>query len=242
MYSKSLLTAIAAALLSSCSLHAPWSHEPVGEEVNVSFVMRKNLIVLPSMTINGRGGTFLLSVTQPRTILDARFAQAAGTSGSYALQLNDKEALRFTPVVADLRGVADAILGRDVWGSKAISIDYRSGLLTYQREGIHSGLMTLFRYRAEPTINIDIDGRTVAAIVDTTSPDTVTLPRGSTTPPHARGRVALRVAQTDFGTIDAGFGDVDAPRIGNRVLSKFLITVDYGRREVGLWRDPRTPL
>jgi len=238
MYSKSLRIAIAALLLGSCSLHAPWRNEPVGQEVNVSFVMRKNLIVLPSMTINGHPGTFLLSVTQPRTILDARFAQA----GPYVLQLNDKEALRFTPVVADLHGVADAIIGADVWDSKAISIDYRAGLLTYQREGIHPGLMSVFRFAAEPTININVDGKTIAAIVDTASPDTLTLPRPTATAPHTRTKIALRVAQTDFGAIDAGYADVEAPRVGNRVLSKFLVTVDYGRREVGLWRDPRTPL
>jgi len=242
MYSKSIRIAIAALLLGSCSLHTPWRNEPVGEEVNVSFVMRKNLIVLPSMTISGRGGTFLLSVTQPRTILDARFAQAAGMPTEYALQLNDKEALHFTPVIADLHGVADAILGADVWDSKAISIDYRSGLLTYQREGIHPGLMSVFRFQGEPMINITIDGRTIPAIVDTTSPDTLTLPRPTATAPHTRATIALRIAQTDFGAIDAGYADVEAPRVGNRVLSKFLVTVDYGRREVGLWRDPRTPL
>jgi len=240
MYSKSLLTAIAAALLlSSCSIRAPWRNEPVGQEVNVSFVVRKNLIVLPSTTMNGRSGEFLLSSSQPRTIVDPRFAQATGST--YALQLNEKEALRFTPVVADLHGVADAIIGGDVWGSHAITIDYRAGLITFQREGIHPEEMTVYRYASEPSVNISVDGRTIAAIVDTTSPDTLTLPRGDAAA-HTRRNARVEVGTTDFGTIDVGLADVSQARIGNRLLSKLLVTIDYGRREVGLWRDPRIPL
>jgi hypothetical protein len=30
-------------------------------------------------------------------------------------------------------------------------------------------------------------------------------------------------------------------RVGNRLLSHYLVTIDYGRRMVGLWRDPRIP-
>jgi hypothetical protein len=40
--------------------------------------------------------------------------------------------------------------------------------------------------------------------------------------------------------VDIRRADVAAPHVGNRILSKFLVTIDYGRREVGLWRDPRT--
>ena len=47
---------------------------------------------------------------------------------------------------------------------------------------------------------------------------------------------------TDFGSIDVRLADVSTPRVGNRLLSKFLVTIDYGQREVGLWRDPRTGL
>jgi hypothetical protein len=49
------------------------------------------------------------------------------------------------------------------------------------------------------------------------------------------------LAGADLGTIDIRLADVSAPRIGNRILSKFLVTIDYGKREAGLWRDPRTP-
>jgi hypothetical protein len=100
--------------------------------------------------------------------------------------------------------------------------------------------MTLFRFTSEPRINVSVDGRTLSAIVDTTSPDTLVLPRGNQ--PAHRGQARVSIAGTNFGAIDVAYADVAAPRVGNRLLSKFLVTVDYGRREVGLWRDPRMPL
>lgn len=227
-------------LFASCSTHAPWSNEPVGQEVNVAFTMRQNLIVLPSVTIGGHPGRYLLSAAQPRTILDARFALNLGTHDRYALQLNDKEALQFQGVMLDLGGAADAIIGSDVWGKNAISIDYAAGLLTFQREGIHPGLMTLYRYANEPTIFVVIDGRKVPAIVDTTSPDTLVLPRGSNDVSRRKARVAI--AGTDFGDVDVYLANVEQARVGNRLLSKFLVSIDYGKREVGLWRDPRIKL
>lgn len=241
MYSKNLLIAIATLLLcTSCSFTLPWAHEPIGEEVNLSFVVRNNLLFLPSATVDGRAGQFLLG-TSARTALDNRFAAAlppASWRGTRSLQLNEKESLRFAPVMMDLQGVADGILGADVWGNRAISIDYASGLLTYQKEGIHPGLMTVYSFTAEPRVSIIVDGKAVEAIVDTTSPDTLTVPRGSAVAGRVHARVML--AGADLGNLDIRLADVSAPRIGNRILSKFLVTIDYGKHEVGLWRDPRT--
>ncbi len=227
-------------LFASCTVRAPWADEPVGQEVNVAFTMRQNLIVLPSVTVDGRPGRYLLSASQPRTLIDARFAQSLGAPLGSALQLNEKEALQFQPVTLDPRGAADAIIGADVWGHNAISIDYAAGLVTFQREGIHPGLMTLFRYTNEPSVFVTIDGRKVPAIVDTTSPDTLVLPRGSDAAARRKARVGL--AGTDFGDVDVYFTDVAQARVGNRLLSKFLVSIDYGKREVGLWRDPRIAL
>jgi hypothetical protein len=49
----------------------------------------------------------------------------------------------------------------------------------------------------------------------------------------------VTVADADFGTIDVQYANVTRARVGNRVLSRFLVTIDYGRKVVGLWRDPR---
>jgi hypothetical protein len=238
MYSKTLITAIASVLLcTSCSITLPWAHEPVGQEINLAFVIRNNLVFLPSATIDSRSGQFLLGTAAPHTVVDRAFA-GGQTSRQMQLELDQKESLRFAPDLIDMHGVADAIVGADVWGTRAISIDYASGLITYQKEGIHPELMTIFRFDAEPRVNIVVDGKEIAAIVDTTSPDTLILPRGNA--PASRTKAHVQLAGTDFGTIDIRLADVSAARLGNRLLSKFLVTIDYGKREVGLWRDPRT--
>lgn len=233
-------TYAAALLFAACSA-LPWQTEPVGEEVNVAFVMKDNLpVVVSSMSINGHPGTFLIGASVPRTVIDDRFAQALDTT-EYTLQLDQRQSLRLTPVFADLHGIADGIIGFAAWGDHAVTFDYHAGLLTYQREGIHPDLMHVYRYAGnEPMITIVVDGRTIPAIVDTTSADTLVLPRHGSSP--ERRKASVQVAGTDFETIDIALGDVSAARIGNRLLSRFLITIDYGKHEVGLWRDPRTPL
>jgi hypothetical protein len=250
MYSKSPLIATAVIgmtamlLLAACGGLLPWRNEPVGEEVNVIFSLEKNLVVLPSTTIDGRRGRFLFGSAEPHTLVDPKFTQAgaraAGTTGSQTLQLNDKSALRMTTVDVDLHGVADAIVGGDVWGAHAVTLDYRAGVLTYQKEGIHPELMTLYAFSTEPMVNVTIDGRNISAVVDTASPDTLILPPGNERPGRRKAHVQL--AGTDFGNIDLDLADVTTPRIGNRLLSKFLVTIDYGNHRVGLWRDPRIRL
>jgi hypothetical protein len=242
MYSKTLAIAIAMLLLcASCArTMLPWANEPIGQEVNLAFVVRNNLLFLSSATVDGRNGRFLVGASDPRTTLDTRFAstlpRAAG--GERTLQLNEKEPLRFSPVELDLRGVADGIIGADVWGNRAISIDYVSGLVTYQKEGIHPELMTIYHFSAAPQVTVMVDGKAIDAIVDTSSPDTLLVPRENSASHRTHAHVLL--ANADFGNLDIALADVSAPRIGNRILSKFLVTIDYGKREVGLWRDPRT--
>ena len=236
MYSKLVRFAmtLAAVLCTGCSVHLPWSAEPVGQKTNLAFVMRNNLLYIPSATIDGRPGTFIFGSSQPVSVIDTRFARASW----HTLQLSEKQSLRFTSVNADLHGIADAIIGANVWGSAAVTVDYRVGLITLQREGIHPEMMTLFRYADEPMITIHVDGQTLNAIVDTTSPDTVVLAGNA----NGRRTAQVQIAGTDFGNIDIRSGGAAVSRVGNRLLSKFLISIDYGRHVVGLWRDPRIAL
>jgi len=214
----------------------PWREEPRGEEVNFAFTLEQNLIRLKSVRIDSRDGRFILGTAAPRTIIDPRFPLRRFRA--HALQISEKETLRIDPAPHDLHGVADAIIGIEAWRNRAISIDYHNGLVTYQKEGIKSGLMQIYRFPAQPTISVNVNGREIAASVDTTSPDTLVLP-GSV---HGRGTANVRVGNTDFGTIDVQYANVARARVGNRLLSRFLVTIDYGRRVVGLWRDPRIPL
>ncbi len=150
--------------------------------------------------------------------------------------LESDESLQFNPVSLNLGSTGDAMLGADVWGNRAISIDYVSGLLTYQKEGIHPGLMTLYSFDAQPMVNIDLDGRQISAIVDTASPETLELPGLI----GGRRSAHVAIAGSDLGSVDIAIAPgLTRPRLGNRLLSKFLVSIDYGRRVVGLWRDPR---
>ncbi|HJT16766.1 MAG TPA: hypothetical protein VJ853_05240 [Thermoanaerobaculia bacterium] len=228
-------TCAAALVFASCSLRLPWSNEPIGDEVNVVFIIKNNLLFLPSITLDGHAGRFILGSANPQTVVDSKFAQSA-----HSLQLNQRQSVTISPVADDLHGVADAIIGADAWGKNAITIDYHAGLLTLQKYGIKPDMMTVFTYSDAPMINVIVDGRTIPVAVDTASPDTLTLRSAGTTP--GRRNAHVQIAGTDFGNVDVDYADVTTPRIGNRLLSRFLVTIDYGRRVVGLWRDPRTAL
>lgn len=219
-------------MLSSCSSMLPWHDAPPADEVNLAFTVQNNLLFLTTATINGRRGRYFFGSAEPRSVVDPRLAAA-----SYTLQLGDRDTLSFSPVALDLRGAGDAIIGADVWDSRAVTIDYRAGLLTYQKSGIHPDYMTIFRYEAAPAISVHVDSQTIGAVVDTALPDTLVLPRATA----GRGKARVAIAGTDLGNIDVKFANVAQPRVGNRLLSKFLVTIDYGKREIGLWRDPRIP-
>lgn len=221
----------------ACSSGLPWRNEPIGSEVNLAFTLKNNLLFLTSATLDGHAGRFAFGSAQPQTVLDSKFASLGS---QHSIQLNSRESVRFAPAIADLHGIADGIVGADIWDGHAITIDYRAGLLTFQKEGIHPELMTIYQFADAPMINVVIDGRTTPTIVDTTSPDTLVLPRLGT--PGDRRTARVQIAGIDFGTVDVRLADVAAPRVGNRLLSRFLVSIDYGRRQVGLWRDPRTAL
>jgi hypothetical protein len=235
MYLKTLRHATCAALVvfaTGCSVRLPWNNEPIGDEVNIAFTIQNNLLFLSSTTIDGHPGRFILGSANPQTVLDSKFAQTA-----HALQFNERQSLPFSPTVDDLHGVADAIVGADVWGRNTITIDYHAGLVTLQKYGIKADMMTMFTYTDAPMINVVVDGHTIPVVVDTTSPDTLTLRSAGTT--AGRRSAHVQIAGTDFGDVNVDYADVAVPRIGNRLLSRFLVSIDYGRRQVGLWRDPR---
>jgi len=226
-------TALGLALLAfSCARLLPWRNDQPSPEVNLSFVLENNLVRLQTVRLDGQPGRYILGSAAPRTVV------APPLAATTTVQITESETVNVTPSTLDLRGVADAIIGAEVWRNRAISIDYRSGLVTFQEGGIQTGLMKLYTYDVEPMIYVKVNGADVAAIVDTASPDTLTLPSRNA----GRGTVRVEVAGSDFGLIDVQYANVPTARIGNRLLSRFLVTIDYGKKMVGLWRDPRIPL
>jgi len=220
----------------ACNSVTPWHDEPIGSEVNLAFTLQQNLVMLDSVTIDGQTGRFVLGSAAPRTVVDPAFVNPRRR---HIVQLAEKETYNLSSAAPlALGGVADAIIGADAWNGRAISIDYHSGLVSYQKLGIQSEMMTLYHYFAEPMIEVTVDGRTVNAIVDTSNPDTLVLPAAQS----ARGNANVTIAGSDFGTVDVRYANVPQARVGNRLLSRFLVTIDYGKRIVGLWRDPRVPI
>jgi len=225
---------IAVILFVSCGSSLPWRDAPPPDEVNLSFNLQNNLLFLPSAKINGHPGRYFFGSATPRSVLDPR---AVPHTATYALTLGERATLPLNPLFMDLQGAGDALIGADAFAQRGVTIDYRAGLLTYQKAGIHSAYMTLFRFREEPAIDVTIDGKRMSAVVDTASPDTITLPAAK----EGRGHAHVAIAASDFGSVDVHYGPVAQPRLGNRLLSKFLIGIDYQNRVVGIWRDPRIP-
>ena len=229
---------LVAVLATSCSAMLPWSRSPEGHanETNLAFTLENNLVFLPSVSINGHTGRFIFGSATPRTIVDPRVApELGGTNGPYTLGVNDRKTFPFTPLFLDLGSAGDAVIGWETFTPNAISIDYSKGLLSVQGEGIYTGMMSVYAFNGAPAVDVEINGAKYSAIVDTSLPDTMAIP-GTTT-----GRAAAHVviAGNDFGDVDVRTGGVDQPRIGNRLLSKFLISIDYRAKRIGMWRDAR---
>jgi hypothetical protein len=244
MLSKSMwrartAVALCALLLASgCRLtRLPWRNEPVGREVNLSFTIENNLLFLTTVRVNGRPGRFFLGTSHAQSVIDPRFAAGAAR---HVVHLSEKESREISPAFVSLQGLGDGIIGADVWEkTSTVTIDYRSGLVTLNKDRLTSDQTAVYRFTTEPRVTLLVGGETIEALVDTTSPDTLVLPRNSRT---ARANVPLTVAGTNLGMTSVRYADVATARVGNRVLSKFLVSIDYGRKTVSLWRDPRIAL
>ncbi|HEX8616342.1 MAG TPA: hypothetical protein VF911_02040, partial [Thermoanaerobaculia bacterium] len=145
----------------SCARLLPWRGQTAGSEVNLAFTLERNLIELQTVRLNDRPGRFLLGTAAPRTVLDPAYAGAA----PHVLQISDKRGVDIVPATLDPGGVADGILGADAWENGAIVIDYRSGLATYQTTRVEPAYMTVFRYSTAPTVDVNVNGTRVTAIV-----------------------------------------------------------------------------
>ena len=231
-------TAVVLAIVAwSCGSAVPWRNEPIGEEVNLAFTLERNLVEFSTITIDGRRGRFILGSAAPRSIIDPTFVPPRS---QHVMQISEKQTIALAPSRTSLGGVADAIIGAEVWAGRTIAIDYRTGIVTYQKDQIEPAQMKFYRFQAEPMVEVVVDGRAMSAIVDTASPDTLVLPLGPSGGEN-RGTVNVRIADVNFGSVDVRYANVSHARIGNRLLQRFFVSIDYGQRLVGLWNDPRVP-
>jgi hypothetical protein len=236
MLSKSKLAArtILGFLVLSCS--APWSGQTT-DEVNLVFVLEKNQLAVAA-TVAEQSGTFVIGSAQSRTVIDRGFLPVV--RDRVRVVMGDRFSTEVMPVVEDLGGVVNGILGADAWRDTTLTVDYSKQLLTLSRQPAVSMDGRLHRFSGAPALPVLIDGQRQEAIIDLALPDTMTLP--SQGPDRsARTKVRVNLAGYDMGVVDASVSDSTAIRVGNRLLSKFLVTIDYRRGTVALWRDPRTP-
>jgi hypothetical protein len=226
-------------LLSGCVIHLPWSKQP--GETNVTFHTEKNVLVMDSVTIEHRPGKFIFATSLPHTALNASFAAALGPAQprGYTVQFGRKATTFTAPATVDLHGLADAVLGADSWVAPVVTIDYRTGLISFDKSMLLRDDMVVSRYEGPPSVTVQMDGQQIQAVVDTASPDTLTLPLSYG--PAGRGRASVTMGGIQFASVDVRFADVPDAHVGNRLLSKFLVLIDQSRHLVGLWRDPRTP-
>lgn len=215
----------------SCTF--PWSAERQNE-VNLVFGWKSNQIMLEA-EVDGRVGQFIVGSAQPRTVLDRHFPGAQ--TGPARLVLGRRLAVSISPVVEDLGGMAAGILGADAWGEFTLVIDYARQLVMISRDRAASMNGPLYAFDGPPSIPIRLNGTERRAILDTALSDTLVLPRS-----QGEGRTTTRVqvAEHDLGMVDIGFAETEQIRIGNRLLSKFLIKIDYRNQAIALWRDPRS--
>lgn len=209
------------------------------QTTNISWAFERNL-VLVNATVGGRAGSFVVGTAASQTVLDSSFPADAGRRGRVGIDLGERYNATVTPVRADLGGIADGILGADAWRGSSLTVDYQRGLLVLgtSLDPITEGVR--FRFRETPAVQVRIDGVETTAVIDTASPDTILLP-SRTWGAEGRRAVDLRIGKTRFGAVDARVAPVGEVRLGNRILAHFLVTVDYPRREVTLWRYGAAP-
>lgn len=219
--------------MAGCAL--PWAGEK-RNEVNVVFTWQNNQLILEA-AVDGRIGEFIVGSAQPKTVLDSEFASRPGRA---RIVLGQRFATLVSPAIGDLGGIADGILGADAWRDSTLTIDYPRRLVILSKT-VDVADHTLHQFAGPPAIPITINGRRELAIIDLALPDTLVLPITDQAVPGQRTRVSVQIGEHDLGMIEAGFAQSSTTRMGNRLLSRFLVQIDYRRGVVALWRDPRSP-
>lgn len=224
---------------SGCAVVRDYRSQPQAKDkFSLALTIDDNQLLLSSARLAGREGRFVLATGHPVTTVDRNYNSANRSGATLELAIGERFTASIKPQVADLGKAGDALLAADLWPTSTISIDYLGGLLTVSgNRHPRPNDMQVFSFTGAPMVPITVDGRTMQAIVDTSLPDTLVLPRGSR--PASRTNANVELAGRSFEQIDLAWTDTSTPRIGNRLLSRFLVIINYDRSWVGLWPDPR---
>ncbi len=234
---KSLMAGVL--LFASSGCQAPWRHEKE-HEINLSFRIVKNQLHTNAV-VGGKPGSFLIGTSQARSLVSTEFLRRHRMKGKETVRilLGRQWSREVTPVEADLQGIADGILGADLWDNATVTIDYRRKIFSRVRGSRFADDLVSHRFSQAPTLPVEIEGVRYSAIVDTTIPDALILPQsifGGVAGSHRAVRVRVGNAERRIeGYVSAG----EQVRIGNLLLGNYLVMIDYRSGVVGLWPDPR---
>lgn len=160
---------------------------------------------------------------------------AVPLGSSPRLELGGKRSLPLTPVFADLGGITDVLIGADAWKGMSVTFDWQRSLVVVSTRSTPASDMYSVRFSGTPTVPVVVDGRQYTAIVDAASPDTLQIPAEGA---QRRVNTTVALAESTFRTDVLVGGHITHARVGARLLANFLLTIDYKRREVRLWRRP----
>jgi len=237
---KWLSTAVLA--LSFAFVHCSSRARP-GER-NFSFSTDRNLIVLRQAAVDGRPARVFLGTATPISLADPGLLKNLGPAGKNPIEVTfgDRYHTTVRPERADLAGLGDLLLGSDAFPGSTLVLDFKRGLISILRSDetqSNTSDLHFSPFRDMPAVEIEVNGQSLPALVDTANADTVTLPLLLNNGRAGRRKVDLTVAGTDLGSVDAAFANVRSARIGNRILQYFLIRIDYQHKRIALWNTSR---
>jgi hypothetical protein len=213
-------------------------------ERNVAFRLESNLPVIDA-EIEGRHVSMVIATALPSSVLGGIRAREIGFEQSRwrsRVYFRNLAGTKVAPMVIELDEniPADGLLGSDAWRGRTLTLDYRRRVAILNPpgpipEGFHS-----WSFKGPPRISVVLNGVVLPAIIDSAIPDTAIIPEALLEADGARRRtVDLEVAGVEFDDLDVLTGPTGDIRIGNRVLSQFVVRIDYDHRTVALWHDSR---
>lgn len=241
MLSVSTLRATARILIVAGSLAG--CSQPLFER-NVSFRFDRNLPIIDA-ELEGRRVSMVVATALPSSILDGERARQIGFEQSRwrsRVFFGNLAGTKIAPLILELDDEipADGMLGADAWRGRTLTLDYRRRVAILTPSGpIQQGFYS-WSFKGPPMISVVLNGIVLPAIIDTAIPDTAIIPEALLYDEDGRRQtVDLEIAGVRFDDIDvlaAPTGDI---RIGNRLLSSFIVQIDYDHRIVALWPDTR---
>ena len=215
------------------------SIDPGIPEDNVGFFLRSNLPCVRA-EVNGLDATLVIASALPKTAINSSLR---GDSAGTRILLGSTLITYVRSAGLDIAEIpADGFLGADAFRGKTATLDYARGVLIISDWPKVRREVTPWSFAGgPPRVPVRINGQETWAIVDSALPDTAVIPAEFLDAGFGeRATVELEVSGVQFDDLDVAVVPVAVPRLGNRVLARFVVTIDYAHEMVGLWPDPRT--